>query len=177
MNVIYDRRNDLHAPRIQVILEHEADAQVFRDGANFDHGKQHEITSKFLQIVSRDANREFDVDHLFVVFSAFAPLARVEADDKISESEIDALQRRIDNPDLWAISRCFGQVTFMFFTDAQAKEHAATGKQPEYARMYFAILKPHDEFDYLVQESFTVAFDSKQNFDNNYQGNWFYYYK
>lgn len=43
--------------------------------------------------------------------------------------------------------------------------------------MYFAILKPHDEFDYLVQESFTVAFDSKQNFDNNYQGNWFYYYK
>src|SRR5438874_2402698 len=44
-NVIYDRPNDLHAPRIQVILEHETDAHVFRDGFNFDETKQQEIAS------------------------------------------------------------------------------------------------------------------------------------
>jgi hypothetical protein len=32
LNVIYDGRNALHPPRIQVILEHEAEAQGFRDG-------------------------------------------------------------------------------------------------------------------------------------------------
>lgn len=34
----------------------------------------------------------------------------------------------------------------MFFTDAQAIDYAAQGKRAEYARMYFEILKPHDEF-------------------------------
>ena len=177
LNVIYDRRNDLHGPRIQVIPEHEADAQVFRDGYNFDRRKQQEIASEFLQIINRDLYREYDVDGLFVVFSAFSPLAREEADGKISEGEIDALKRRIGNPELWEISRLFGHITFMFYTDAQAKKHAAKGKQAEYARMYYEILKPHDEFSYLSEDGFTVAFDSKQNFDDNYQSNWCYYYK
>jgi len=177
LNVIYDCRNDLHAPRIQVILEHDLDAQVFRDGYNFDRKKQQEIASQFRRIINRDLYREYDGDGLLVVFSAFAPLAREEADSKISDGEIDALKRRIGNPDLWEISRFFGHVTFMFFTDAQAKEHTAKGKQAEYARMYFEILKPHDELNYLTQEGFSVTFDSKQNFDDNYQSNWFYYYK
>lgn len=179
LNVIYDHRNNLHAPRIQVILEHEAEAQVFWDGFNdvFDRQKQQEIASKFLEIISRASHPEYDVAGLFVVFSAFAPLAREEADGKISESEIDALKRRIANPELWTISRYFGHATFMFFTNAQAKEHAAIGKQAEYARMYLEILKPHDEFNYLAQDCFTIAFDSKQNFDDNYQSNWYYYYK
>ena len=177
LNVIYSPRNELHPPRIQVILEHDRDAQVFRDGYNFDRKAQLDIASQFRQIVNRELYCEYDDNGLFVVFSAFAPLAREEADSKISDGEIDALKRRIGNPDLWEISRFFGQVTFMFFTDAQAKEHSAQGLQVEYARMYFEILKLHDEFNYLTQEGFSVTFDSKQNFDDNYQSNWFYYYK
>ncbi|MFL5327500.1 MAG: hypothetical protein ACJ8C4_01185 [Gemmataceae bacterium] len=177
LNVIYDRRNNLHPPRLQVILEHKSEAQVFHEGGNFDRKKQEEIASKFTQINSLHTQRGYDVDGLFVVFSAFAPLAREEADSKISKSDIDALKKRIGNPELWEISRFFGYVTFLFFTDAQAKEYAANGKQTEFAQMYFEILKPHDEFDYLNQGDFTVALDSKQNFDENYESNWYYYYK
>ena len=43
--------------------------------------------------------------------------------------------------------------------------------------MYFEILKAYDEFGYLVEKDFAVNFDSKQNFDDNYESNWYYYYK
>ena len=177
LNVIYDRRNKIHAPRIQVILEHHDEAQLFHDGFNFDQTKQQAIAAQFLEIINSQPDHKFDVDGLFVVFSAFAPIAREEADGKISDREIDALKQRIDNPDLWEISRCFGYVTFMFYTDAQAKEYGAKGKKTEYARMYFEVLKRYDEFDYLCEDDFTIAFDSKQNFDDNYESNWYYYYK
>ena len=175
--MIYDRHNDLHAPRIQVILEHHDEVQSFRDGYNFNQKKQNAIALQFLEIINRQPDHGYDVEGLFVVFSAFAPLARQEADSKISEKEIESLKRRINNPDLWEISRCFGHVTFMFYTDAQLRKYIAKGIKAKYTSMYLELLKPYDEFGYLSEDNFTVDFDSKQNFDENYKSNWFYYYK
>jgi hypothetical protein len=127
LNVIYDARNSLHAPRIQVILEHRSDAAKFRNGMNFDHEKQIAIKTKFIEIISREETHKFDLDGLFVVFSAFVPLARWEADDQITDLQVKALKTRIGNPDLWEISRSFGSVTFFFYTDAQAKLHEKNG--------------------------------------------------
>ena len=176
LNVIYDGRKKLHGPRLQVILEHEEEADSFREGYNFDRKKVQAIMARFQEIVNRAPIHEFDFNGLFVVFSAFAPVTREEADSKISDQQIDALKDRIGNPDLWLIWRSiFGRVIFMFYTDAQAKAYAAAGKKEEYARMYFEILTSYDEFGYLSEENFAVRFDSKQNFDEGYGGNWFYY--
>ncbi len=41
---------------------------------------------------------------------------------------------------------------------------------------YFNILKKYDEFDYIKMEDFSIAFDSKENLDKNYKGNWYFYY-
>ena len=177
LNVIYDHTDLCCRPRLQVILELEKDAWTFRDGVNYDKQKQKHIIDEFRNIISRDKIQGFDVDNLFVVFSAFEPIAKEEADSQIHEEEIAALKNRIDNPDIWEISRCFGHVTFFFFTDDQVKRYEAEGKRDIYARMYFDLLKPHDEFGYLSEEEFKIKFDSKQNFDDNYRGNWFYYYR
>lgn len=200
LNVIYDPANELHAPRLQVIVEHQHDAESFRDGLNFDATKQQAIKSRFLDTITtqRSQHKERrtlpwpirllqrfakssspvegdDTDGLFVVFSAFAPIATEEANGKLSAQAIEALQNRLGNPDLWVISRCFGQVTFMFYTDEQAARHEANGKKEDYAGEYFEILKPNDEFGYLSVMDFVVRFDSKQNFDDNYESNWYYY--
>jgi hypothetical protein len=177
LNVTYDRANSLHAPRLQVILEHKMHARKFHRGFNFDKDKQNAIASRFLEIIGRDGAHDFDVDGLFVVFSAFAPLAREEADSQISDEEIQSLKARMGNPDIWEILRLFGHVTIFFFTDAQVKRYEAGGKKQEYARIYYEILKPHDEFGYLKERDFKIDFDSKQNFDENYESNWFYYFK
>lgn len=177
LNVIYDRANSLHTPRLQVILEHKTHARKFHRGVNFDRSKQSAIASRFLGIIGRESTYDFDVDGLFVVFSAFAPLAREEADNQISDEEVQSLKARIGNPDIWEISHCFGHVTIFFFTEAQVKRYETEGKKQEYARIYFEILKPHDEFGYLHRRDFEIDFDSKQNFDENYEGSWFYYYR
>ena len=176
LNVIYDRRNELHAPRLQIILEHAADAGKFRDGLNFDDGKQAAIVDRFCEMVSTRPN-DFDVTGLFVVFSAFAPIAHEEADARISEEDVEALRLQIGDPELWYISRFFGRVTFFFYTNQQVKKRETNGSRAAYARSYFALLKPHDEFGYLREDEFTVAFDSKQNFDRNCNGNWYKYYR
>ena len=38
-------------------------------------------------------------------------------------------------------------------------------------------LKEYDEFNVVKSEEFILRFDSKENFDNNYESNWYYYYK
>ena len=177
LNVIYDRRNDLHAPRIQVILERSNELQSFRDGYNFDKKKQNAVALQFLEIISRQTDHDYDVEGLFVIFSAFSPLARQEADSKISEKEIESLKHRINNPEIWEISRFFGHVTFMFYTNAQVDKYTAKGIKTKYKSMYLELLRPYDEFGYLSEDNFAINFDSKQNFEENYKGNWFYYYK
>ena len=100
----------------------------------------------------------------------------MEAGSRISETDIEALKKRIANPDLWKSRRELSRVTFFFFTDEQVTRYEAQGKRDEYATMYFEILKPHDEFGYLKRRRFKISFDSKQNFDENYESNWFCYY-
>jgi hypothetical protein len=177
LNIIYDRGTSNRKPRLQIILEHSFEARKFRSGVNYNPSEQKAITNRFLEIIRREQLARFDLNGLFVIFSAFAPLAKEEADSRISDSDIEVLKKRIGNPDLWEISRCFGHVTFFFYTDAQLKMYSAQGKKNEYASTYFELLKPHDEFDYLKREDFEISFDSKQNFDDNYEGSWFYYHR
>lgn len=178
LNVVYDIVDPTNHPRLQVILEDTVDTQCFRGGdGNYDHDKQRAVTARFVEIIGREGAGSFDVDGLFVVFPAFAPLARMEADDRVSDDDIHALKTEIGNPDLWEVSRLFGHVTLFFYTDEQVRHYETTGKKEEHAKMYFAILKPHDEFGYLREDEYCVEFDSKQNFDSNYNGNGLYYYR
>ncbi len=177
LNVIYYRRKSFCHPGLVVILEHEGDLMKFYRGAHFDVKKQRAIRERFSEVIGREGVRKYDVGDLVVAFSAFAPVARQEMDSQIPEEELQALKRRIGNPDIWGIDRCFGRVTFFFHTDAQAKRCESEGKKAVYAKMYFNLLKPHDEFGYLEEKRFTVSFDSKQNFDQNYRSNWFSYYR
>jgi hypothetical protein len=147
----------------------------FFDGHNFDPLKQQAIAARFTELVNRQEPASYDVDGLLVVFSAFAPLAREEADSQITDVEVHVLQERIANPHLWTIHRCFARVTFMFHTDEQARTHAEAGWQEAYADQYFELLQKHDEFKYLHRARFSVEFDSKENFDKNYGSSWFYY--
>jgi hypothetical protein len=176
LNVIHDEVQAPETrPRLQVILEHTRERQTFFDGLNFDPVKQQVIAARFTELVNQRRSAPTDTGRLLVVFSAFASLARQEADSRIPNDELNALQQRIANPDLWTIHRCFGRITFMFYTDAQARTHADAGRRDTYADRYFELLQTHDEFGYLSRPRFSVDFDSKENFDSKYASSWFYY--
>lgn len=177
LNVIYHRATSWCSPRLEVVLEHPCQERQFHRGFNYDRRRQKAIANKFIELNGQDGAPVFDVEGLFVVFSSFSQIANRETDHQIPDAHIKALKKRIGNPDLWCIDRCLGSVTFFFFTEEQKKKHEALGKKREYANMYFDILKPHDEFGYLKRSNFTVRFDSKQNFDDHYESNWYYYYR
>ena len=176
LNIIYDQiAAPEKRPRLQVIVEHSRERKVFFEGFNFDQLKQQAIAARFQELVSRMDSDRYSADRLLVVFSAFAPLAREEADENIAESEVALLQEQIADPDLWTIHRCFGRVTFMFYTDEQARIHAKAGLRESYADPYFELLHQRDEFSYLSRSRFSIEFDSKENFDKTFGGSWFNY--
>lgn len=177
LNVIYDKRNQIHGPRLQIILEYESDVSVFRTEFSFDENKTTAILAKYSTLV--DLRQLNSYDHLgqFVVFSAFRPIAKQEADSQISTIQISSLVDAIANPDIWTISRFYGYVTFLFYTDVQVQKNQSLGMRKLYTEKYFSLLKPFDEFGYLSLDSYSIHFDSKENFDQNYESNWYYYYK
>lgn len=177
LNIVHDHIEVARKsrPRLQVIVEHSHECQAFFDGDNFDPLKQQAIAARFAELVKGQGPARYDVDGLLVVFSAFAPLAREDADNQIADTEVASLQDRLANPQLWTIHRCFGHVTFMFYTDEQAHSHAEAGFRETYADEYFEILQKHDEFHYCQRARFSVEFDSKENFETNHSGSWFHY--
>lgn len=75
LNAIHDPAGELlQKPRLQVILEHSAQVEAFNDGLKFDSVKQRDIAQQFAAIVQQNADN-LECDGMFVVLSAFAPIA------------------------------------------------------------------------------------------------------
>lgn len=190
INIIYDTIDKEERPRLNVCFEFEKEKLSFNDisGFNFDSKKQKQIADKFRQTIvnkkeglfdlfSKSKNRKYKTDNVWIYYSAFEPIAMTEANEKIAEDKVNELKRQIANKDLWEISRCFSGTTFFLYTDEQVKQYENSETRIDWTSKYFDILKPYDEFGYFKLDKFNIYLDSKENFDKNYNGNWFYYYK
>ncbi|MCC9606824.1 hypothetical protein LOC69_13060 [Blastopirellula sp. JC733] len=178
LNVVYERVGPTAIPRLEVVLEDHADVERFCVGPlQYDTRKQNAIATKFLKLIADVPDGTFEVDRLFVIFSAFAPIAREEADNHLTKSDIANLLVRIGNPDLWTINRFSGHATFFFYTEEQVARYKVVGLEEEYAHRYYYLVKPYDEFGYLSLDDYRINFDSKENFDKKFQSSWFYYYR
>ena len=179
LNIEYSVITPGNRPRLYVILEKSSEESKFRDDSNmnFNCEIEKEILEEFISIIQKKGSSDFKKDGLFVVFSAFERVARIEANDSIPDSKIKKLKKQLNNKELWEISRCFDSVTFFFYTDQQLANSEKDGLRKVYARKYFDLISYYDEFGYISPDNISVCFDSKQNFDEKYDGSWFYYYR
>jgi hypothetical protein len=179
INVIYDTVIPDSRPRLSVVLELDADLVKFRENplGNFKRSDQQRIASEFERILADYPKARFTTDGLLVVFNSFEAVARIEVNESVPDEEISKLKRHINNTELWEISRCFDGVTFLFFTDKQFNRAKKEGVCESYALEYSRMVERYDEFEYLKRSGLAFSFDSKENFDANYEGNWFYYYR
>jgi hypothetical protein len=192
INIFYDTiDNKEKRPRLSIIFEYQNDELKFRDGnfGNYDEKKQKIIADKFKEIVNQEnkinsiwtklfhvtSDLKYNTDNLFVVFTSFEPISKDEVNSRIPKVEIERLKKALNCSDLWEIYRQFSKTTFFFHTDKQIQDYSNIGKKEEFSEIYFNLLKKYDEFGYFDLESFSVEFDSKENFDKNYESNWFYY--
>lgn len=194
LNAHYDLVPPKNRPRLNIIVERTSDLHKFRDTSTliFNRDAQRQVAEAYQTILNAHKLRQNDLlrkmrswfdsqetitENLFVIFTAFEPVAKCEANESIPNSEIEKLQIALQCKNLWTISRCFASATFFFHTDEQVSGSKTDGSRERMRDAYFELLIRYDEFNYFDKTTYAVAFDSKENFDKNYQSNWYYYYK
>ena len=195
INLKYDTIDKGTRPRLGVFFETAIEANSFHENGqftNFDSKKQKQIADKFrLTLIEQGLikkkkltdffkspqSSKYKTENIWIYTSAFEPIARSEANGKIPENKVQELKREFDNKELWEISRVFSGATFFFYTDEQVKKYENSETVKKWTDKYFDLLTQFDEFGYFKRDSFSIYLDSKENFDNNYESNWYYYYK
>lgn len=195
INIVYDTIDKGARPRIGIYFEYTHEKQSFNENnghVNFDSNKQKLIADKFRQTIidqgliknkglfdflRKPEIPKYQTDNIWVYYSAFEPIARVEANESVPQDKVMQLKKELNCQELWEISRCFSGTTFFLYTDKQVKQYENSEMRKIWADKYFDLLEPYNEFGYFKRDKFNVYLDSKENFDNNYQSNWYYYYK
>ncbi len=175
LNIYFDNIKPDNRSRLNIIFEFKNDALKFSKGefGNFYKKDQEIIAYKFEELNSS----KYKITNLFVIFTAFEPIAKIEANENVTKKEILNLKNKLNIKDLWEISNMFSGVTFFFYTDQQVKNYNTNEMKEILISEYYQILRKYDEFSYFTKNNIFFAIDSKENFDKNYHSNWFYYYR
>jgi hypothetical protein len=178
-------------PRLGVVLERTDQYRSFlRSPFNFDRVKQKAVAVIFaeslpgadvralLKLPPRPPDGEVRADEIFVYFQDFERVAKWEVHDLATSSELDDFTASLGIGDqFWCIQRFAGPPIVFVHTDEQARALAVSALPSKWADTYFEIANRHDEFGYLSRAKIAIHVDSKGNFENNYSGNWYYYFK
>jgi len=169
---IYTDTLDNGTLRLQLIFEYEVDLGIFFLKDRFTPSK------RIVNIIEKKYEESFHLSNsqpVLVLFYAFEPLAKEEANTKISLATTTSIEEKYKNV-LWKIARFGEHVTFFFYKNSELKKAKQSGLTVQLKQEYFEILKHFDEFDYFTLSNFNAVFDSKENFDKNYNSNWRAYY-
>lgn len=179
LNIYYDRvasTAKIVLPRLSVIFEWEDEAKAFRvpDSMNYDRFKQAAVAAKFEELLKAQHDGSFDTNRLLVIFCAFEPVARLEAIWSVRPEQLVQLQSKLNNPAIWRIRADFDGIGIFFHTDAQLQK-LEDELTTQCSDALADIMSAYDEFGYFRRRPARVTFSSKETFDRDYQGNWFYY--
>ena len=154
LNIIYDTIDNGKRPRLGVYFEFEQEKQSFNENngfANFDSKKQKLIADKFKQILNnqgiekkkglfdfltKSARGKYNTDNIWIYYSAFEPIARDEANERVPQNRVAQLQSELNCKELWEISRCFSGTTFFLYTDEQVKQYENSDMRKLWADKY-----------------------------------------
>jgi hypothetical protein len=180
-------------PRLSVTLERSWQYMQFREekGGNFARDRQRETLAAFQRIVPMttlvkpfglddDANWRDALDQrLFVTFDDFEQVTKAEIHGSLSPGELSTLEEQLGLGDqFWRFNSFAGQPILFVRTATLAVELSATDLPDRWADAYVTLAKAHDEFGYLTRGDIRpLKVDSKENFDQGFQSNWYYYFR
>ncbi len=178
INVHFDTIHDGSLPRLNIIFDHRGDGASFhkKDGTGYNTRKQKSVLR---------AARKFGVlDHLdmasqertLVIFSEFENAVRAEAAAAITEADVEAIRPAMPGPSVWLVSRIFGCAIVFFETTSEMNSAEGKRAQDAWRRALQSKSKDYDACRYFDAEPLQVHFDSRENFEKTYNGNWRAYY-
>jgi hypothetical protein len=177
LNVSYCKIQPENRPRLSIDLETETDRQLFeRTRYCLDSKKSAAVIKKFKEIAQK-ASLNLSFENLFVIFSAFEPIARNEANENVPEELSNRLIEAFPQENIWCIQKLFSSLVVFYYTEVEREEAINNGMINQYANYYAKIIESYDEFGYLARSPIIPQIDSKENFDKNYESSWFYYWR
>ncbi|MDI1311215.1 hypothetical protein [Prosthecobacter sp.] len=179
LNVIYKFDALIRRPRIEVIVETEAQLSKLRTGRfSFSTSiNERRASEQFTLLLTECGLPNFRTKDLFVIFSAFEPIARIDVLYQLSEEMLDQFRQQLKHEALWKIVVGIGQVIFFFYTAKQMSEWEHSCLRDEWTRQINSLIQPFDEFGYFGLRPLNLILDSKENLDQTYGGSLFYYFR
>lgn len=184
-------RGEGKSPRLGVVLERTEQYRAFLpESFWYDKDKQQAVAILFTQSLrGADLRAMFGLppgeqhaavhaDEIIVYFADFERVAIWEVHDLVTGRELEDFTASVSKgQQFWCIQRLSGPPIVFVHTDEQARTLRASALPVTWADKYFEIAKRHDEFGYLPRSAVAIQVDSKENFEANYSGNWYYYFK
>ena len=172
----YVIQNHEKRPRLDIVIERTKDYNKFLDeNLYFKTQIQNEIITEFkkLTVFNEIENNK----KIFVSFHDFEENAIIEAHRHIKDEDLKKIAESIDKENIWIIKKFFQGITIFLYREKTISLKTQNTILELFKKQYFSKLKQYDEFNYCTSNSLNVKFDTKENFDKNYQGSWFYYFR
>jgi hypothetical protein len=193
-------KNKGNQPRLHLILETRKDYQKILIESGYNPKIQSKIAKKFNELLKIEnqkngkktkqsfiekllfniglkSNLKQNFENIWVCYSVFLTVYSTEISTEFTKEKIDELIKKYKKDNVWEIHLSSFYITIFLEKENQIEE---SRQKPLFEKLkdeYFEIVKEKDEFGLFKKELINLAFDSKENFDKNYEGNWFYYYK
>ena len=163
--------------RLDVIFKDTSSALHFRipDTRDYDPEKMDHVIENFRRIA---AGSEFDRHlkrRMTATFRHFERPARWEANSHIPDDQIERMQQELADLGIWKVHPLFAGVTFFFENDEQLLKSKTDGSRAKCEALYAKAIKPFDTFGFFVSKPVEAKYDSKEAFERDFAGNWFYY--
>ncbi|MEQ9506065.1 MAG: hypothetical protein RLO80_07315 [Hyphomonas sp.] len=178
INVHVDTIHDGTLPRLNIIFDRRGDGASFhkKDGSGYNTRKQKRVLKAARELGVLDRLEPDEQDKTLVIFSEFENAVRAEAAAAITEADVDAIRSAMPGPAVWLVSRIFGCAIVFFETNSEMKSGAGKRAQDAWRTALQSKSRDYDACRYFDADPMQVHFDSRENFEKNYNGNWRAYY-
>ena len=171
--------------RLWIWFRTAAESKAFRDpNGNFDGAKQQAVIVAAGRTLSRLRTPKRGIlpgprakaKDTLVIFCDFESPARDNAFAAASGRGDEQVRNSLDNPDLWKVMSLWSNVVFFVYTEEQAARYANGAERERWRLAYWQLVHPFDEFGFAPLESFQIKVDSKETFENKFEGSSYYYF-
>jgi hypothetical protein len=113
------------------------------------------------------------VKNIFIVFYDFS----IEVMTKANERVVEGFRKQIkaEHPSVWEIYEAFDSLVVFYYLGNQVEENRRNGISETIRDSYYEAVKQFDEMNYFTRKNIEITFDSKENLDKNFEGNFYYY--
>lgn len=177
-NILAKEVDDGAKTRIMLVFQDDADTQkiYMEKKCILDPEKHDAIASKYEELI-QSKQQTTKIQEVYIVAATFNLISPGAAYHPILIQEIEYLKNRYKEQ-IWHIMKTGDNaVDFFFHTEAQLALSKTNNIQNELRNAYISVLKRQVGFEEWNASKLACQFDSKENLDKNYDGNWYYYYK